>query len=81
MNLANKYHLINQLMENLECAGIQALSATDDADTLIVQIAIKEVYNSHTVVIVRQDVALLILILALCPLDKDIRFLGDASRK
>lgn len=75
--MANKERLINQLVEKLEYAGIQALSATDDADVLIVQTAIKEAYNNPTVVVVGQDVDLLILIIALCPLDKDIRFLRD----
>lgn len=78
-NLANKQRLINQLKEKLECASFQALSAIDDADTLIVQTAIKEAYNSHTVVVVGQDVDLLILIIALCPLDKDVRFLRDVQ--
>lgn len=36
-------------MEKLEWAGIQALSAIDDADTLVLQTAIKE---APTVVVV-----------------------------
>lgn len=65
----NKQRLINQPMEKLECISIQTLSTIDDADTLIVQTAIIEAYNSHTVIV------FLNLIISLGSLDKDIRFL------
>lgn len=51
----NEKGLNYKLVENFEYADIQALSATEDVDTLIVQAAINEAYNNPIAIVVRQD--------------------------
>ena len=78
-NLKIKQRLIMQLCEAFLKVGIEAHTAVDDADALIVQTAIDEADRYELVVVVGQDVNLLILITALTPEDKNVLMLKEAQ--
>ena len=69
-----------QLQQRFQNEGIDTHVATDDADLLIVQSAIKKINQYESVVVVvGQDVDLLVLLVAKTPEDKDVLFLKEAQ--
>lgn len=78
-NLANKERFISQLVHAFQNEEIETITANDDADTLIIQTAIRKSFESETIVVVGQDVDLLTLSISLTPTEKDIRLLREAQ--
>lgn len=79
----NKWRFISQLSGKLTENGISVKQATDDADLLIIQTAIHVCLNVPTittVVIVGEDVDLLVLMIALTPVDRNMIFLKPGGR-
>ncbi|KAJ8678150.1 hypothetical protein QAD02_013937 [Eretmocerus hayati] len=77
-NNANKFKFVHKLAENLQSAGSSIQIATEDADTLIVDEAIRLKQESNTpVVIVGNDVDLVVLSIARA--EEEIYFLKKSS--
>ncbi|KMQ90383.1 hypothetical protein RF55_9871 [Lasius niger] len=67
------------LVQRFKYEGIATITADDDADLLIIQTAIEKSHRHDSVVIVGQDIDLLVLLIALTPENKDIRFWREAQ--
>lgn len=72
-NMQNKSRFINMLSTFLVDKGFIIKQANDDADTSIVNEAISRAIN-RTVIVVGQDIDLLVLLIALTPVENQIIF-------
>ncbi|KAL4100763.1 hypothetical protein QTP88_020794 [Uroleucon formosanum] len=77
-NIRNKSRLIQMLSSYLIGKGYIIKQANDDADTVIVNEAIKRT-QSQSVVVVGQDIDLLVLLIALTPVENQIIFLKPGN--
>lgn len=71
-NTKNKARLIASLVPKLRQNGYEVFQSDGDADVLIVQTAIEKISHFQNVVVVGEDVDLLVLLVALTPLEKEI---------
>ncbi|KAJ8897683.1 hypothetical protein PR048_003033 [Dryococelus australis] len=74
-NEKNKTKLIELLVETLTARGIEASTATRDADGSIVKCSLNKVTSHSSVVVIGEDVDLLILLTALTPPDRNVYFM------
>ncbi|CAI6347148.1 unnamed protein product [Macrosiphum euphorbiae] len=77
-NIRNKSRLIQMLSSYLISKGYIIKQANDDADTVIVNEAIKRAQGQY-VVVVDQDIDLLVLLIAHTPVENQIVFLKPGN--
>lgn len=77
-NIQNKTRLINMLSSYLISKGYIIKQANDDADTTIVNVAITMAQNNF-VIVVGEDIDLLVLLIALTPVQYQIIFLKPGN--
>ena len=78
-NAKNKKEFIKMLPCHLENNGIEVASAVDDADSIIIQWAMKKANTRSNVVVIGEDIDLLVILTALTPRKHEIFFLKPAK--
>ncbi|KAJ8894336.1 hypothetical protein PR048_006962 [Dryococelus australis] len=79
-NEKNKTKLIELLVETLTAREIEVSTATGDSDGSIVRCGLNKVTSHSSVFVIGDDVALLVLLTALAPPDRNIYFMKPGRR-
>ncbi|KYM93404.1 hypothetical protein ALC62_15994 [Cyphomyrmex costatus] len=78
-NENNKTSFIKLLSQELKNNNITVIEAPDDADTIIVQTALSQ--TASPVLIVSEDIDVLVILAALCPIEKVVYFIKPGKGK